>query len=102
MWFDFVPLRFLNVPHRQYWFGSTKDLHAASLVKLSNWLSGMGLLTAVFFAVLTELILRANLTSPIQIAMAPTLAAIAGFLITVLVWCVGFHSAFQPPKTHSS
>lgn len=97
LWFELLPARFQKIPSKHQWFGGDNEaLRTAHISSIAYRFCAVGLLVSGFIALLTELILRANLHSPPHISVAVVLTAVVCFLVIVVAWVSSFHYIFEP------
>jgi hypothetical protein len=83
---DRIPLRFLNVPNRDYWFAGER--RAASFAFLIQWLRWLVALLAVLFVFVMGAVLEANLATPVRLGASADyvlVASVVGVLVMIVL-----------------
>jgi len=92
----FIPDRFVNLPHREYWLAPDRRAHTRAYV--SGQMAWMGCLSLLFFAGNYGLTIQANHLTPPHLPMNLFLPLVAGFLAATAVWTVVFIRHFAGSK----
>jgi len=87
-----VPERFVNLPHREYWL--SPERRAQTRAYVSRQMIWMACLTVPFLAGIHGLTILANRTTPPHLPMGWFLALTGGFLSGVVGWSIVFTRHF--------
>jgi hypothetical protein len=90
-----MPPRWVNLPHKEYWFAEGNRGRMRELLAHRMGVFGGALFLFMFVANLFAI--QANLGGDVRLREGPFLAALAAFLVYTAVWVVGFYRAFRPP-----
>ncbi|HXJ37342.1 MAG TPA: DUF1648 domain-containing protein [Candidatus Eisenbacteria bacterium] len=91
-----VPVRFVNLPNKDYWLAPER--REASVERIGEWLSWLGVATALVLALAEELALRANLHGGGQMTSMPLVVGLGAYAAFMGGWLVAFYAAFRLPK----
>ncbi len=94
---DRIPARFINLPHRDYWFAPAR--RAASARWLAAMIHTLGLALLGFFMFLFHHVHQANLSGrPLQISTTPLIVGLFIFITgLVMIFMARFR---RPPGAH--
>jgi uncharacterized membrane protein len=93
---DRLPARFINVPHREYWFAPER--RAASLQAIASLLQLIGCATLGFFMFIFHHVHRANLSGGrLELELMPLI--IGQFLLVIGLVVIGLFRFRRPPVT---
>jgi uncharacterized membrane protein len=87
-----VPLRFISLPNRDYWFANGR--RATTLEWLRGRFDALGILLVTFFIVTNQIVLRAN----VQRSALPVwlfVAVLGVFVGALAAWMIGFVRKFR-------
>lgn len=92
-----IPLRYLNVPHRDYWLAPER--RAQSLASIAAFCSWFGIATATLLVVLLQLTLRANIEGT---GLRPAVAngALGLYFVSMAASLVALCRRFRKPTTN--
>lgn len=90
-----IPTSLINLPNREHWLAPER--RAATLDRLSGWMGWFGVGLTAFLAVVTELVVRANLAQS-GLSSGPFLVALAGFGLFTVWSLVTLFRQFRPPR----
>lgn len=93
-WLRRLPVSWINVPYKEYWWPDRWD---EAVVILGKYLGWFALATAALLAFAVELVLRANLARE-GLDGGAMLIALGGYLGFALLWMVGLFRALRPPR----
>ena len=93
----FMPARFMNVPHKDYWRSSENYPTAcANIFRHSLWL---GNLMVLWMILLNYQVAQANKLMPPKLDTSSFIVAMSTFAVMLLVWLVSLWRLFRVPPT---
>lgn len=90
-----MPPSLLNLPNKKYWLAPPR--REESIQKVTQQLYFLGILTNLYIFVLNQQIFKANLMQPVQLELAPVLAANTIFLGSIIIWIIYLYRDFRKP-----
>jgi uncharacterized membrane protein len=95
-----MPTRFINIPHRDYWFAPER--RSESVARLAGHMVWLGCLIVALLIAVDHLIFVVNLRpGPPQLGTREIVLPMAGFLLGLLIWVVRLHRLFPRPPIRS-
>jgi uncharacterized membrane protein len=88
----FLPPRFINLPHREYWLSPERVLQTSAFI--TRQLLWMGCMTVLFLAGIHYLTIQANRMTPAHLPMDLFLTMLSTFLVGVGIWTFVFFRHF--------
>ncbi len=92
-WMTKVPIGFINIPQREYWFAAER--REQTIAKIAGMGSQLNAVILAFIIGTMQLVFMANLQSPIRLASDTTLLLLALFLVYVCFWSLRFFLTFR-------
>ena len=89
----FLPPRFINLPHREYWLAPER--RAATFAFLQAQSTYLAALLAVFLCFVHWLVVRANAVQPPRLSGPLFVAGLILFLLALVVWIRAFLVHFR-------
>ncbi len=90
----YMPASMVNIPHREYWL--QPERREATLATVFGSISWIAVIESVFFSVVNHLTFMANRTGQ-PLNMPPFIAAVAGFVIVVVLLILKMSRRFALP-----
>jgi len=90
-----LPARFINLPNRAYWLNEKNRSKAEAMLTEEMYLFGTA--TYVFMFLITLLVLRANLSSPVRLQETPLWWAFGLYIGFTVYWTVRLYRRFRVP-----
>ncbi len=91
----FIPVRFINLPHRDYWLAPERA--AESLRYFEDRFNLFGLAVIAFLTAVQQLVYQANLTPDSRLPTIPFVALLAAFLVALIFFLIGTFRRFGKP-----
>ena len=89
----FIPPRFINLPHREYWLAPERV--AATFAFLQSQSISFAAFLAVFLCFVHWLVVRANAVQPPHLSGSLFVAGLVVFLVALVVWLGAFVAHFR-------
>ena len=93
-WLGRIPNSLINLPHKKYWLAPER--RAASLADVADAMAFLGALTLIFFAIIGELTLRANLLPEPRLG-GEIWWLLGGYGVVLIVWIIRLLRRFRCP-----
>ncbi len=94
-----VPARFVNLPNRAYWL--TPERLPLAMRRMGSLMLEFAIMSQLLMAYAVQLVIQANLGSPVQLSSHLTVALI-GYLVFVCFWCFRYYRGFAVPNRSDS
>lgn len=91
----FIPARFINMPHKEYW--QKPENFPTACHFLSRYALWLGSMMVVWMILLNYQIAEANRAMPPKLDTAGFAMAMATFLVMMIMWFVGLWRQFRVP-----
>ena len=91
-----LPKSLINIPNRDYWMADEKRWKAAT-GRMSGLLGWMGFLTALFIAIVVELVLQSNLTRT-NLNNPAFLTCLGVYMVLMIAGSLWIQRAFRMPE----
>lgn len=88
-----LPVRFINLPNREYWLASERQVDTLSYLRKQG--ARFGIILAIFLCFVHWLVVKANAHSPPFLPESLFFFGMAAFLISLVIWLGGFIVHFR-------